>query len=162
MQLQIVNPATLERFKLALNDDRDIWLTQIIQWRTYGGLLCGYPNRSANEYHVDEAKKKALEHFGDRYPITVLEPEVIAYDYPPSGKKGSSNASLCRQYFLRPFLTLLRQAVTKGATPLQRSFGVNMNGGCPVSRYRNKLPCSTGIRWPVIGIGDGDRVIRIA
>lgn len=87
MQTTMVNPATLGRFKFALNDGREIWLTQIIQWQTYGGLLCGYPNRSSNEFHLDAAKEKALEHFGDDYPITVLEPEITAYDYPPSGQR---------------------------------------------------------------------------
>ena len=87
MPAQIVNPATLGHFKLALNDGREIWLTQIIQWRTYGGLLCGYPHRVANEHHMDLAKRRALEHFGNDYPITGLEPEITPYDYPPPGQK---------------------------------------------------------------------------
>ena len=87
MQAQQLNPASLGGFEFTMNDGRQIWLTQIFQWRTYGGLLCGYPHRSMNEYHVEAAKEKALLHFGDCYPITVLEPEVTAYDYPPVGQR---------------------------------------------------------------------------
>lgn len=83
MQATRVNPANLGRVKFMLNDGREIWLAQIIQWRTYGCLLCGYPNRSSNEFHIDEAKKRAFEHFGDSRPITFLEPEITVYDYPP-------------------------------------------------------------------------------
>lgn len=40
-----------------------------------------------NEHHLIEARDRALKHFGDAYPITVLDPEITAYDYPPSGQR---------------------------------------------------------------------------
>lgn len=63
MQTSTVNPAALGNFELSLRDGRTIWLSRIVQWRTYAGMLFGYPTRHGNEHHIDYAKRRAADFF---------------------------------------------------------------------------------------------------
>ena len=85
--MEIIHPASLGQFEFSMNGGRKIWLFEIYQWRTYGGLLCGYPNKSVNEGKEEQARDIAKTHFGKDYPITSLPPEITEHDFPPPGHK---------------------------------------------------------------------------
>lgn len=87
MVLSTANPATLGQFELTMADGRKIWMTKLEQWLTYGGLLCGYPHREMNEYHLTRLKETALELSDEGSRPTLLDPEITAYDYPPPGRR---------------------------------------------------------------------------
>jgi len=84
--VQSNNPATFGQFEITMPDGRLLWLERLQQWRTYTGLLCGYPHREMNERHLDSDKEHAIERMGKDYPLTLLPPTVTAYDYPPAGQ----------------------------------------------------------------------------
>ena len=79
------NPALLGYVEFFLPTGRVVWLSKLRQWRTYRGLRCGYAHHVVNDRCMVEARERALEHFCDTNPTSVLETEIAAYDYPPQG-----------------------------------------------------------------------------
>ncbi len=87
MSEQQTPPDFFRTFAFPLSTGRVIQLSELIQWQTYDGLLCGFPYREVNEERIDLARNRALKLLGDQYPITVLEPEITAYDDFPTAEQ---------------------------------------------------------------------------
>ncbi len=122
------NPALLGYVEFFLPTGRVVWLSKLRQWRTYRGLRCGYAHHVVNDRCMVEARERALEHFCDTNPTSVLETEIAAYDYPPQGGDRCSGVMPCRPSLLPPFLILNRPFTMKGVTPRRESFGFSWTG----------------------------------
>ena len=60
--------------KIILNSGREIFLDRICQSHTYGGLLCGYPNKEMNERSIKNAMESALEKMNSKATYLVPPP----------------------------------------------------------------------------------------
>ncbi len=63
-----------------LADARPILLDELIQFRTYAGLLVGLPEERHVGSVVDQALNRAQEHFGDKPVPHMLEFELVDYE----------------------------------------------------------------------------------
>lgn len=65
-----------KQLTITLSSDREIWLTNLRQSQTYGGLLCGYPHRRMNEDHIETDAQSAAKEFDNRYPPVMIPPRI--------------------------------------------------------------------------------------
>ena len=72
-------PTDYKQMAVTLSDGREIWLTNLQQHQTYGGLLCGYPNRRKNEDHLEADAQRAAKEFDNRYPPVMIPPLIRTY-----------------------------------------------------------------------------------
>ena len=61
--------------KIILDSGREIFLDSICQNHTYGGLLCGYPDKEMNERNIKYAMESALEKMNPE--VTYLVPPPL-------------------------------------------------------------------------------------
>lgn len=67
------------KVSIELNDGRNIILDELIQSRTYSGLLMGAPREAGNEFIIESAIKRAQKQFGDPPPF-LIEPLFVDYE----------------------------------------------------------------------------------
>lgn len=84
--IQNENPATFGQFEIINDKGRLIRLDDLTQWRTYSGMLCGYPGKPINEGIIERNAERAGKCMCPKYPLTLLPPAITAYDYPPAGR----------------------------------------------------------------------------
>jgi hypothetical protein len=65
---------TEKRLVLRLQSGREIYLDEIVQWRTYSGLLEGIPFKQMNDEIIARALQSARKKIDLSVPIHLLEP----------------------------------------------------------------------------------------
>ena len=60
---------------LRLQSGRKIYLDEIVQWRTYAGLLQGIPRKEINDRIIADAMQKARKKIDISVPIHLLQPD---------------------------------------------------------------------------------------
>lgn len=62
------------RTEIIFENNRHAHIEFFVQWRTYGGVLAGVPNRSINHWYIECALKDAVRYCGNT-PVYLIEPK---------------------------------------------------------------------------------------
>jgi hypothetical protein len=73
-----------KRMVLRLQSGRKIHLDEIVQWKTYAGLLIGYPSKKTNDLIIADAPGQVREKIDLSVPIHLFQPEREELDFPTS------------------------------------------------------------------------------
>lgn len=68
------------QFVFYLQDGRPVLLDEIVQFRTYRGLLLGLPREERASSLMDQAAGYAQAHFGSEPVPQVIPPELVEYE----------------------------------------------------------------------------------
>ena len=72
----------VKRMVLRLQSGRKIYLDEIVQWRTYSGLLEGIPRKEINDRMIDSAMQQARKKIEFLVPIHLLQPSREKLNFP--------------------------------------------------------------------------------
>ncbi len=79
-----LNPAGLGAHRIELRSGRTLRFEHYCQYRTYSGVLCGYPKRSDVRREIERHLRHAGAGSTGPQPV-LLVPRMTAYAYPPEG-----------------------------------------------------------------------------
>ena len=81
---------------MLLSDDRPVLLDELIQHRTYRGLLLGLPREGSVPGTIDQAVGRACKHFGDDPAPHVLDFDLIDYELTVGASRLTKDGNLNR------------------------------------------------------------------
>lgn len=61
-------------YEISLYDGRIISLCELIQYPTYGNVLCGFPDTTMNQLHIERAIKDGVDRF--KCQVIPMQPEL--------------------------------------------------------------------------------------
>lgn len=89
MLQMVIDPNIRGRFEITLADGRTIWMTSLVQWPTYSGLLGGHPGPSVNSLTLRLVKDEVGSRLGGNFPVALIQPETYLYEFPVIGGEGT-------------------------------------------------------------------------
>ena len=67
---------TLHFDRFTLDCGAMVCMEEMVQWRTYVGLLIGVPNEEMNQRRLENAKKQAGKKLFGKWPVHLITPKV--------------------------------------------------------------------------------------